>query len=77
MHSSVPNVDYGSDKACSLTGVNGACTIIVDRKRAATSPTIDVRRGSIVTLKVINPSPLEKLELDETSINSQSPIDSV
>jgi hypothetical protein len=45
--------------------------------RAATPPTIYVRRGSIVTLKVINPSPLEKLELDETSINTQIPIDSV
>jgi hypothetical protein len=71
------NVDYGKDNACSLTGVNGACTIIVDRMRAATPPTIYVRRGSVVTLKVINPSPLEKLELDETSINTQIPIDSV
>ena len=71
------NVDYGTDKPCSLTGVNGNCTIIVDRMRAATPPTIYVRRGSIVTLKVINPSPLEKLELDETSINTQIPIDSV
>lgn len=71
------NVDYGSDKACSLTGVNGNCTIIVDRMRAATPPTIYVRRGSTVTLKVINSSPLEKLELDETSINTQIPIDSV
>jgi hypothetical protein len=71
------SVDYGNDKACSLTGVNGNCTIIVDRMRAATPPTIYVRRGSIVTLKVINPSPLEKLELDETSINTQIPIDSV
>jgi len=71
------SVEYGSDKACSLTGVNGNCTIIVDRMRAATPPTIYVRRGSIVTLKVINPSPLEKLELDETSINTQIPIDSV
>lgn len=70
-------VDYGNDKPCSLTGVNGNCTIIVDRMRAATPPTIYVRRGSIVTLKVINPSPLEKLELDETLINTQIPIDSV
>lgn len=71
------SVDYGTDKPCSLTGVNGNCTIIVDRMRAATPPTIYVRRGSIVTLKVINPSPLEKLELDETSINTQIPIDSI
>jgi len=71
------SVDYGSDKACSLTGVNGNCTIIVDRMRAATPPTIYVRRGSVVTLKVINPSLLEKLELDETSINTQIPIDSI
>jgi hypothetical protein len=71
------SVDYGNAKACSLTGVNGNCTIIVDRMRAATPPTIYVRRGSTVTLKVINPSPLEKLELDETSINTQIPIDSV
>jgi hypothetical protein len=71
------SVDYEKEKACSLTGVNGNCTLIVDRMRAATPPTIYVRRGSIVTLKVINPSPLEKLELDETSINTQVPIDSV
>jgi hypothetical protein len=71
------NVDYGKDKPCSLTGVNGDCTLIVDRMRAATPPTIYVRRGSTVTLKVINPSPLEKLELDETLINTQIPIDSV
>jgi hypothetical protein len=75
--SSCSDVDYGKDKACSLTGVNGACTIIVDRMRAATPPTIYVRRRSIVTVKVINPSPLEKLELDEASINTQIPIDSV
>lgn len=71
------NVDYRTVKACSLTGVNGDCTIIVDRMRAATPPTIYVRRGKIVTLNVINPSPLEKLELNETSINTQVPVDSV
>jgi len=71
------DVDYGKDKACSLTGVNGDCTIIVDRMRAATPPTIYVRRGTTVTLKVINPSPMEKLELDQTSINTQVPVDSV
>jgi hypothetical protein len=74
---SCSDVDYGKVKACSLTGVNGSCTIIVDRMRAATPPTVYVRRGSTVTLKVINPSSLEKLELDETSINTQIPIDSV
>ena len=31
-------VDYGKGTACSLTGVNGSCTIIVDRMRAATPP---------------------------------------
>jgi hypothetical protein len=71
------NVDYSKLKSCSLTGVNGNCTIVVDRMRAATPPTIYVRRGSIVTLSVINPSPLEKLTLDETAINTQIPIDSV
>jgi hypothetical protein len=71
------NVDYSKLKSCSLTGVNGNCTIVVDRMRAATPPTIYVRRGSKVTLSVINPSPLEKLALDETAINTQIPIDSV
>ena len=70
-------VNYGSDKACSFTGVNGNCTLIVDRMRVATPPTIYVRRGSIVTLKVINSSSLEKLELDQSSITTQIPIDAV
>jgi hypothetical protein len=71
------DVDYGSDTACSLTGVNGSCTLIVDRMRAATPPTIYVRRGKTVTVKVINRSPLEELSLDRTAINTQIPIDSV
>jgi hypothetical protein len=71
------DVDYSKLKSCSLTGVNGNCTIVVDRMRAATPPTIYVRRGTIVTLSVINLSPLEKLTLDETAINTQIPIDSV
>jgi hypothetical protein len=70
-------VDYSGVKACSLTGVNGDCTIIIDRMRPATPPTIYVRRGRTVTLQVVNPSPLEKLELDEASINTQIPIDPV
>lgn len=71
------DVDYAKVKACVFTGVNGRCTVMIDRLRAATPPTIYVRRRKKVIVKVINLSPLEKLELDQTSINTQIPIDSV
>lgn len=52
---------------CSFTGLNGDCTVYVDRMRPIAPPTIYARRGSKITLRVVNPSPFETVALDYKS----------
>ena len=59
--------DPSTADTCSYTGLNGGCTITVDRARPASPPTIYARRGSKITINVINPSPFETLSLDFAS----------
>lgn len=51
---------------CSYTGLNSGCTITVDRVRPITPPTIYARKGSVITMRVINLSPFESLTADIT-----------
>ncbi|MGO8718682.1 MAG: hypothetical protein ACLQMO_05625 [Acidobacteriaceae bacterium] len=58
------DVVSAKNNTCSYTGLNRDCEITIDRARPATPPTIYARRGSTITILVINPSPFEALSLD-------------
>lgn len=61
-------------KTCSFTGLNGSCTVYIDRMHPIAPPTIYARRGSKITVDVINPSPFETQSLDlKTSTDSTPP----
>jgi hypothetical protein len=72
-HSQCQNIPAGD--TCSYTGLNGDCSITIDRARPAAPPTIYARKGSKITLKVINLSPFEKLSLDFKSAQTVIPSD--
>ena len=61
--------------ACSFTALNGNCAIQIDRLNPAIRPTIYARRGSKITVSVVNPSPFENLTLDLKSTTSVVPPD--
>lgn len=67
--------DASTADTCSYTGLNSNCTITIDRARPAAPPTIYARRGSKITINVINPSPFETLSLDFTSAKIVIPPD--
>ena len=60
---------------CSSTAMNGNCTLIIDRLNPTTPPLINAKRGSIITVTVLNPSPFEDLTLDLSSVTAQVPAD--
>lgn len=61
---------------CSYTGLNGNCTIYIDRATPAAPPTTYARHGSIVTVSVVNLSPFEQLSMDFSSAKAVIPTDS-
>ncbi len=61
--------------ACSYTALNGACSITVNRMWPVTPPTIYVKRGCAVQVKVTDPYLLENLTLDWKSTTSVVPPD--
>ena len=68
--------DLPTSDTCSYTGLNGNCKITIDRARPAGPPTIYARKGSTISLKVINLSPFETLSLDFKSAQTVIPPDS-
>jgi hypothetical protein len=53
--------------ACSYTGLNGSCTVTINRLTPVTPPPIYAKTKAVITVKVVNPSPLEDLTLDWSS----------
>jgi len=43
----------------SYIALNGSCTITLNRLHSVSTPTIYARRGSTITVIVLNPSPFE------------------
>ena len=62
-------------KMCSYTGLNGDCTIVIDRLNPITPPTVYARPTAKITVHVINPSPYEILSLDWKSTTAVVPQD--
>jgi hypothetical protein len=60
---------------CSSTAMNNDCTVGIDRLRAVTPPTINVHRGSVITLSITDTTPFEQLSLDLKSATAQVPAD--
>ena len=60
---------------CSFTAMNSDCILGIDRLRPVTPPTINVRRGSNINLKITNASVFEKLSLGLKSASAQAPTD--
>lgn len=60
---------------CSFTALNRDCTLTIDRVNAVTPALINARRGSTITVKVIDASPFEDLTLDLGSITASTPVD--
>lgn len=63
--------------ACSYTGLNGSCTITINRLSPVTPPTIYAKTNAVITVKVANPSPFEDLTLDWSSTTVVVPPDSL
>jgi hypothetical protein len=63
-------------KLCSYTGLNGDCTIVIDRLSPITPPTLYARPNAKITIHVIDPSPYETLSLDWKSTTAVVPPDS-
>jgi hypothetical protein len=61
---------------CSYTGLNGNCTITIDRMNPITPPTVYAKPDAKIKVVVINPSPYEKLYLDWKSTTAAVPPDS-
>jgi hypothetical protein len=68
--------DSNGTSTCSYTGLNGNCTIYIDRASPAAPPTIYARHGSTVRVLVINSSPFEQLSMDFSSAKAVVPTDS-
>lgn len=60
---------------CSYTGLNGTCTITIDRLDPITPPTVYARPNAKIKIVVINPSPFENLTLDWKSTTAILPPD--
>lgn len=56
-----------SAQECSTEKVNGDCTVTIDRSYPVTTPTIQLRRGKTLTVKVAHPLQFELLTLDPQS----------
>jgi len=56
-----------AESSCSYSALNGNCTITINRLHPVAPPTIYARRGSRITVIVLNPSPFEDLSLDSKS----------
>lgn len=63
------------DNACSYEALNGNCTVLINRFNPITPPTIYARRGSTITVTLVNPSPFEQLHWDRKSESPQPPPD--
>lgn len=61
---------------CSYTGLNGDCTITIDRLNPITPPTVYAKPDAKIKVVVINPSPYENLSLDWKSTTAAVPPDS-
>src|SRR5689334_5079662 len=61
---------------CSYTGLNGDCTITIDRLDPITPPTVYARPNAKIKVVVINPSPYGNLSLDWKSTTAAVPPDS-
>jgi hypothetical protein len=61
---------------CSYAGLNGDCTITIDRLNPITPPTVYARPDAKIKVVVINPSPYENLSLDWKSTTAAVPPDS-
>lgn len=56
-----------SAQECSTEKVNGDCVLTIDRNYPVTAPTIQLRRGKTLTVKVSHPLQFETLTLDPQS----------
>jgi hypothetical protein len=63
------------EKPCSYTAINGDCTLTRSRTAPAVPPTIHVRHGHTVTVRILDPLPFEHLTLDEKLKSEQVPVD--
>lgn len=62
---------------CSYTGINGSCTITINRLSPVTPPTIYAKTNAVITVNVVNPSPFEDLTLDWSSTTVVVPPDTL
>lgn len=63
--------------ACSYTGLNGSCTITINRLSPVTPPTIYAKTNAVIKVVVVNPSPFEDLTLDWSSTTVVVPPDTL
>jgi hypothetical protein len=59
-----PHCVTAQDQECSTEKVNGSCTLTVDHSYPVTMPTVQMRPGARVRVKVVNTLPFEILSLD-------------
>lgn len=62
-------------QSCAYTAVNGDCALTLDRKNPVAPPTIYVRHGKKVTVRITNPLPFEHLSMDLKAAAEQVPMD--
>ncbi|MBB5337830.1 hypothetical protein [Tunturiibacter gelidoferens] len=68
-------IPRNASSSCSYTALNGSCTVTINRLHPISTATIYARRGSRITVIVLNPSPFEDLSLDLKSATAQAPPD--
>jgi len=66
-----------AEKSCSTESANPDCTLAIDRLYPVTPPTIQMKRGATMTVKVSNPLPFETITLDLQSAQAVQGSDQV
>ena len=56
--------DKDGDKECSTEIVNADCTVTIDRSYPVVLPTIQMRPGAVVKVRIVHSLPFETLSLD-------------